>query len=654
MKTIELTAGLILNARSGKQRRFKILAYSGGTLLVSGFPLPVVLDLQGLSVPPSIPILMDHQATVESTLGSTDDIQNDGFTLNLAGVVTGQSVQAKQVIKQHDAGHKWQASIGASVEETVTIPVGVTVRVNGQTFSGPVIVAKRSQLEETSILPMGADSTTTVNLAAAAQAAHSVQETTMPNQTFEEFTEALGVDTETLTAQGTALLQAQYDASQGNGDNLTTMKATASDFFRYQAEIQAKAAGHPEIAATAIENNWSVDRVELEVLKASSARTRPTSFTSAHRSGGLTENALSASLMIRAGHEELAVQAFGGQTCETARAARITNLVDLAAAALQLSGKDRNSYSSHDKMIQAAFSTSSLPNILSTTMNRTLENAYEETTSDWRKFCNIASAANFRTQTGIRPAAIEGLDPLGNGGVIKHGKIGEEATYQWAIGTFAKMLAVTRTDMVNDDLKFLDELAPMLGMAAGRSLKDLIWSTILGAQDAGYFSVGNANLGEAGSALDVGSLGAAIQAMKSQRDSQGFDIDIQPQALVVGPSLELTARNLLKSAELLAIATESQPNGNPVQGIVPHLVVEPRLANSTRFENTSATQWMLFGGPRTKPITVGFLNGMQSPTVDIQDADFDKLGVQMRVYHDYGCALGDPKAAYKATGAAEG
>ncbi len=654
MKTIELTAGLILNARSGKQRRFKILAYSGGTLRVSGFPLPVVLDLQGLSVPPSIPILMDHQATVESTLGSTDDIQNDGFTLNLAGVVTGQSVQAKQVIEQSDAGHKWQASIGAAVEDAVTIPPGETVRVNGQTFSGPVIVAKRSQLKETSILPMGADSTTTVNLAAAAQAAHSVQETTMPNQTFEEFTEALGVDTETLTAQGTALLQAQYDASQGNGDNLTTMKATASDFFRYQAEIQAKAAGHPEIAATAIENNWSVDRVELEVLKASSARTRPTSFASAHRSGGLTENALSASLMIRAGHEELAVQAFGGQTCETARAARITNLVDLAAAALQLSGKDRNSYSSHDKMIQAAFSTSSLPNILSTTMNRTLENAYEETTSDWRKFCNIASAANFRTQTGIRPAAIEGLDPLGNGGSIKHGKLGEEATYQWAVGTFAKMLAVTRTDLVNDDLKFLDELAPMLGMAAGRSLKDLIWSTILGAQVAGYFSVGNANLGEAGSALDVGSLGAAIQAMKSQRDSQGFDIDIQPQALVVGPSLELTARNLLKSAELLAIATESQPNGNPVQGIVPHLVVEPRLANSTRFENTSATQWMLFGGPRTKPITVGFLNGMQSPTVDIQDADFDKLGVQMRVYHDYGCALGDPKAAYKATGAAEG
>src|SRR5690606_38964642 len=130
------------------------------------------------------------------------------------------------------------------------------------------------------------------------------------------------------------------------------------------------------------------------------------------------------------------------------------------------------------------------------------------------------------------------------------------------------------------------------------SLLDLIWSTILGGQTAGFFASGNLILAEAGSALAVGTLGTRVSAMRSQRDSQGFDINIQPAVLAVPPALELTARNLLSSSEQLGT---SGPNGNPVQGIVPSLVVEPRIANSTRFSGTSSTQWYLFGAPQTRP-----------------------------------------------------
>lgn len=652
MKNIQLTAAVDLTAK-GAQRRFKILAYSGGTLRVSGFAMPVVVDLQGLQIPDSLPILIDHQASTEATLGTANQITTDGRTLTMSGIVTGTSSKAQAVIDQHDHGQRWQASIGATVEATEEVPAGKTVSVNGQTFTGPMIIARRSILRETSVLPMGADSTTQVNLAAGA--ATLSKGTAM---TFEQFTADLGIDHSTLTASGREVLQRQFEGVTATGDGnltaeaLTDLRAAMATDLRRQGKIRAIAHNYPDIAAAAIENGWDETKTENMVLKANYAQNGVRTYTGGRDAGGMNQATLTASLMLRAGGEAAAVKAFGERTTEIAAKARITNLQDLAAAALQLSGIDPKSFADDNKMLKAAFSTSSLPNILSDSSEKMLEQAYQETTSDWRLFCNIASAANFKTKTSIRPQAIDNLDQHADGGKMKHGVLKEEDTYQWSVSTFSKLLSVTRETIINDDLSFVDELPAMLGVAAGRTLKDLIWKTILGAQAAGHYSTLNGNLGEAGTALAVATLGSAVAAMRKQRDSKGYDIDIKPQVLAVGPTLELTARALLNSAEIVSGEALTQPSGNPVQGIVPELVVEPRIENSGRFTGTSATQWYLFGGPTTKPVTVGFLNGQQTPTVEIADADFDQLGVQMRVYHDFGVALGDEKASYKATGAA--
>lgn len=144
MKPISIASTISIKAASGKARRFSILAYSGGLLNVEGFPLPVIVDLAGLSTPNNVPILIDHTKSVEATLGITDSIVNDGLSLTLGGVVTGQSATAQQVIAQSVAGHTWQASIGAMVGDSEDIAAGQTVEVNGQTFVGPVIVARRA------------------------------------------------------------------------------------------------------------------------------------------------------------------------------------------------------------------------------------------------------------------------------------------------------------------------------------------------------------------------------------------------------------------------------------------------------------------------------------------------------------------------------
>ena len=659
MKSIHFTSAINLTA-SGKQRRFQINAYSGGLLVVGGFEHPVVVDLSGLDTTNAIPILIDHRSDVEATLGLTDRIENNGRSLTLGGAVTGVSSLAQQVLAQSAAGHTWQASIGASVIESEEVAAGQTVRVNNQNFSGPLIIARRSILKETSVLPMGADSSTSVNLAAKAVALKGSL-----HMSFSEWLVSLGIAEGSLTSEGTAILQTMYENAQAlpaDGEtpavpvasaaaSVLALRATASAELHRHSAINSVCVGHPEVAAKAISAGWSPMQAENSVLKLKAQSMAPSNRTQNYsaNSGGLSKNHLTASLMIRAGHEKLAVKAFGADTAQQARDLRCTNLVDLAAHALTVAGQDRNSYQNNDQMIRAAFSVASLSNILGDSIGKTLVDAYQEATSSWKSFCHIGDCSSFRDHKGVRPAAIASLDVVGAGGMIKNGNLSEEDSFTFRVDSYAKVLTITRQTMVNDDLGFLSDMAPMLGQAAGRSLNDLLWSTILGGQTSGFFSSGNANLATTSSALAVATLGSAVSAMRSQRDDQGFDLNIQPAVLVVPPSLELTARALLNSNDVLGT---SGPAGNPVKNIVSELIVEPRISNSTRFSNTSATQFYVFGAPRDRAVTVGFLNGATTPTIETSDADFGTLGMQIRVFHDFGVALADPRGAYKATGAA--
>ena len=65
-------------------------------------------------------------------------------------------------------------------------------------------------------------------------------------------------------------------------------------------------------------------------------------------------------------------------------------------------------------------------------------------------------------------------------------------------------------------------------------------------------------------------------------------------------------------------------------------------------------QYFLLADPMDAPIVVGFLDGMESPTVETfgMDSNINELGIGFRVVHDFGCALGDYRAACRSDGAA--
>lgn len=679
MKNLSMFAALNLKAAdAGKSRRFSILAYSGGTLNVDGFDLPVIVDLAGMEIPASVPILIDHTKSVEATLGLTDSIVNTGTSLMLAGLITGQSATSQQVLAQAAAGHQWQASIGAMVGDTEEIAAGQSVAVNGQSFTGPVIVARRSVLRETSVLPMGADPTTSVNLAAKAA---GLLKGAAP-MSFEQWCTSLGVDPATLDEANKAAMQLAFDAAQnppatpaatpapvpaaaavstpapalaptasaGGVLNLQAALKQQNDTFasnmRRISEIQAHAAGHPSIAATAIEQGWNMDKVRYEVLKASDAKVRPTSF----RSG---EKALDGDLVLEAAlcqHRKLndVEKSFSPEVLQAAHTEYrgqigLQQMLIMAAEANghYLQAGARLTTGNMRGVLQAAFSTAKLPGILSNTANKEILQGYMEEDAVWREIAQIKSVNDFKTVTSYRMLDDMAYEKVGAGGTIKGGKVSEES-FTRAVDTYAKMFSLTRTDIINDDLGAFDDLRTRIGAGAAIKLNDLFWTTFLAnlatiftSTRTNYISGSTTNLGTDG--VGLGLAQKAWRQMRSPSADGSKRVSGNAKFLLVPPELETIADALYVARNPGSVKVSDV---NTFAG--KYLPIVANQLSDSAYTGYSTTAFYILGDKsKGSPIVVSFLGGQETPTVESADADFNTLGIQFRGYHDFGCDLGD-------------
>lgn len=693
MRPLQIDAFMRLKANGpGKPKRFTILAYSGGALSVDGFPLPVVVDLAGLETPNAIPILIDHEKSVDATLGMTDTIYNSGTALTLSGPITGQSPKSLQVLAQSAAGHAWKASIGATVLEEEEIAAGASVKVNGQTIAGPVIVARRSVLRETSVLPVGADSSTSVNLAAnAAQQLRGMA----AMKTFEEWLISIGLDAATLTPEAMAVLQPAYAALMATAPApapapvavaaplLPTAAAKAIDVdiqasitegrrlqaaeMRRVGRIHAKAFGYPNIAATAIEHGWNEDKVELEVMKAkdlAAAGTRTTSFRGAQNAPENQHQVLEAAICVarrltnngrRPGVVEIDKQ-YPDQILQAAHTqfqGRVglqqVIMICAAQAGMPTAAGDRITQGNirqvlayaFPRTLEAAFSTLSLPGILSNVANKEILQGYMEEDAVWREIAQIKSSGDFKTTTSYRLLDDMSYEKLGPGGVIKHGTTGEES-FTRSVDTYAKMYAITRQDIINDDLSAFDAMRSRLGMGSAMKLNDLFWATYLGnlgtiftTGRTNYITGATTNLGTDGVGLGLGQKAWRTRTTPTADGTKR--LSGTASFVLVPPELEVIADGLYGARNMPAVKVS---DGNTFANKYTPIVAN-QLSDSS-ITGYSTTAWYLLGDKsKGSPVVVSFLNGQETPTVESSDADFNTLGIQFRGYHDFGCDLGD-------------
>ena len=635
-------AGKILEA-TGEQPlpQFTLVAYTGVKVQTKDFPCPVVVDLQGIDIPvQKIPVRFEHKSF--QGVGHTEKIVIVGVEVLADGVISRDTSWARDVAMSAKNGFPWQASMGGPIYEAEYIPFGQKVTVNGDVFEGEIYVIRKMTLKEISFVDLGADPNTSAKIEFQYEEGQPPVKNEM-NTNLETKTEAK-VETPVTAAAP------KFDAVQMMAEFQRNM---IIDQRRIAAIEKIGGGKFPDLEAKAIEDGWAVEKFHSEFQ----AKTMPDASkvtvtgTQPHQ-GGLKPTALEAIALATSGSSLAYLEAqYDAPTLDMIdkfRGIGIQEFCSLACSGQHLPNPRRDCRG----WLEAAFSSVSLPGILSNIANKVLLEGFLLMDDTWKKIAKTASVNNFQRHTRFRMNGQFKFEKVGADGEIKHGQLGEQQFSQ-QIDTYAIMFGLSRQMIINDDLAAFADMPRSIGVGAGDAISDAVWECILGnpkqADGFDFFSTQHKNLiSGAKAGLDVKGLTNAEIKFSEQERAQGRPLGIPAKILLVPTALKVAAETLMKSLTLNETTAENDPKPvmNPHAGKY-ETVATPYLA-SKAFPGNSASAWYLFADPRRLPaVEVAFLNGQERPTIERADADFNYMGVLFRGAIDFGVKEQDWRGALK-------
>jgi hypothetical protein len=651
MSDLLFTAGPIdIQAASptDKPAKVSILAYTGGIVKIGGWG-PVVFDLDGLDIGGSVRLLAEHDASLNGLIGSGSATVRNG-KLYIDGALTRANETARRIIElSHDV--PFEASVGVDPSEVQRLSPGEYVTVNGQRHQAPpsgLAVIRKGKLREVSVLPLASDSRTTVSIAAK----RGGKDSPMPDET---------TTTTPTTPPVPDSMKAAWEQPGLSAPERVLARWHGASF----AEPAIRAQSEKYLTA-ALADTLTFDQFDAEMLRAQlrdselqrirAERPAPNPIHGSNRGGPADELAtLEGAMLIHLGKESLGEKTLGAPTMQAARDLRCTSLNDLMRCALRFDHVEHRG-TSPDSLIRAAFSTHSLTTILTNTGNKILLNAYNTFPSVARLLAKKLTANDFKSHTAFKVTGAVNLEEVGPGGEIHHGTLSQQA-FAYQVSTYARMLALTRQDIINDDLGAFDTIPQMIGRGAALAVEKLFWQLVLGNAGS-FFAGGNNNYLSGGtSVLAATGLGLAVTLLRQQVDSQSEPIVVEPKFLVVPPELETVADQLYASTNVAlvpdstAAATVQMPDANPYAGKYRPRVT-PYLSNAAVHASASTTAWYLFSDPGdVAAFGIAYLNGVEAPTIEPADLPGDVLGAAWRGYLDFGVCQIDPRGAVMSAGA---
>ena len=649
---MEITLDAAADTGDGKSPlpRFSMIAYTGGLMRIAGWRHPVVVDLAGLAIPSqSRPIRFGHDAN--SGVGHSDSIRVEGGNLVAAGVISRDTVAAREVVASSKNGFPWQASIGASVEQHEFVKDGKAVLVNGREFVGPVNVVRRSVLGEISFVDLGADGNTSANVAA------SAVEDSEPSHNQENPVMTITAVADETAAPATTVQAGGVPAPAADDPVGQMRQRMAAETKRIEA-VRALCAGkNPKIEARAIEEGWNETQTELALLRDSRSVVPP--FIGARRQAP-TPQVFEAAALMASGMSMVRVESFYDDPILTA-AERLRGVGFQEFCEIVCGQPLPRFRSNASEWLQAAFSTASLPGILSNIANKMLLEGYSYVEDAWRRIAKIASVNDFKEHSRYRLNGNFTFEQVGPAGELKHGQVDEQKFGQKA-DTHGIMFSLTRQMIVNDDMGAFTDMPRQIGMGAAEAIADAVWGLWLrnpvGLDGKQFFSSDHRNLVTGvDSVLNVPGLTKAEVIFSEQLKPNGRPLGIPASILLVPTALKVPAEMLMKSVTLnettyvdpVSKESVSKPSANPHMGKFE--IVSSVYLSSAAFAGHSSRAWYLLSDPNRLPaIEIAFLNGVDRPTVEKTDADFNTLGIVFRGYIDFGVREQDFRAALKMQG----
>ena len=601
MNAIKLDSGVeFLQAAEGDSapagKKFRIVAYTGAQIRQGWSREPVVIDMAGMQLPATVPVVLGHDYSLGSILGQGRPFFEAG-QLIVEGEILASNPNADQVAALAAAGYQFQASVGADVRRHQKIDAEGVTQVNGSAHVGPVRIVKASALREVSFVTLGADSQTSVAIAAEADEEFSMAD--HANQTPTEEPVVAAVE---ATASVAVETKPEVDHTSVIAE-LTKKVETMEKLIATRDERPAAPAIHmaqptsrsPEVIEAAFALQGSLPNVEkmydAKTLEAAAKIQRTTSL---------------GEVLISAAEE-------GGYTGSRR----------LTAATLR-------------PILQAAWATHSISGILSSTVNKFLLAGFNGVESSWRSISSVRSVNDFKALTSYRLNGGMKFEKVAPGGELKNAAVSDESRTISA-ETYGIMTSVTRNDLINDDLGALTAVPQRIGRGGALKLNDIFWASF--QDDSAFFTTGRANKKATAGALSLANLKAIATMFRKLKDPDGNPVAVEPRVLLVPSDIELAAAEIMGSA-LLVGGSSAAPNVNVLAG---------RYQVVSTSYLSSAEDYYLLASPADMPVMeVAFLNGVQSPIVETAEADFNTLGVQMRGYFDFGVAKAEYLAGVKA------
>ena len=576
------------------------VAYSGGSFRQWWSALPCYVDLSGMRMAEQVCLMLDHDYDPECRLGVIE-AKNDGKTLTIDGEFDTGNILAQSIIR---AGKKfnWQLSIGAENVKVERVDEGTVETINGNTVNGPALVVRESILREVSIVAIGADAKTSMEIRASLMAPEPDEHVV---QAVAQAEPAVEIEKHETTEEDTDMNEELNAKLNAITDGLTKLSERIEETEK-RIETQASRPA-PEICVRNTDDIAMADVLQAAVEQAM---------------GVTPTDTKAADIADRKFHGQMGLKQLYTECAHAGGWNGYLNNGNLGEAV---------------SAIKASFSTVNLPGILSNAINKRIKAGWDYAEDSWRKIADITSVSDYKQFSTYVLNSKGDYEEVANGGTIPTGELAETG-YSNQLKRYGLMFSIDEMDIINDDLNAINQRAFQFGRKASLKLNKVFWT--LFQADTDFFKAANNNVVASAGALSADSLAKLVKAFRKQTDVNGDILGYEPRILLVPAALEVEAQKLYSDAEIRdTTASKQYLTGNPWRG---------KFAPVASAYLTSDDDYYLLADPTiAATMQVAFLNGQQAPVVESNPTNFDTFGISYRGKFSFGVAFMDTKAGIK-------
>lgn len=334
---------------------------------------------------------------------------------------------------------------------------------------------------------------------------------------------------------------------------------------------------------------------------------------------------------------------------EGARDFRGMSLRELAKETLNIEGHERAYRYSDDEMLRQYLNSSSLfAGIMDLTARQVFEKAYTDAETTYQEWVKTGTLKDFRPTKTYQVGTVGELLPVSENGELKHDSPNAAEGPVRQLLTYGRQFTMTREAFINDDVDFISTIPALYAQSARLGINKLVYQ-LLASNPAIWdgktlFHTDHKNITN-GSMPSVDALSKMRRLMRKQTAPGGeVKLNLQPRHLIVPTSLETKAGQLIGSSIDPSAA---------ISGVTNPFFNKFTIISDAELDDLSPTgekEWYLTADKLRSPIQVDFLNGIDMPTISMQQTPAGTLGFVWDVYMDYGVSLVDYRTVVKNPG----